>query len=526
MTGRIMAMEWVGFRVWERWKAWRDVVFLTGATAIYALLSLSLLLRVPGSHPDEAYIAQAALSLVRDGVMATPSLAEIIPSFGEHTFWYPPAHFLALAADFKVLGFGLVQLRLFSVLMGLVAVVFLFLALRRVSRNWWPVAAATVVVVTDPTYLEACRTGRMETMTMAAVCVGAYCYVRSLNQARGSSYWVGLAGTFVAVAWLTHPLGLALAAAVFLSELMVAVECRRIDVHRLALLAVPSLVGGLAWLLYIAQDLNGFREQMEMQAMTHPHGLTLGYVPHVLRSYHPEFVPIFLTYVLLAFFALVLHARRASPSGRFLAVLFVLGVVMALYGVATRAYLAYLSLYGAGSLALVMSRVPITRLGMRLPLLAVIALASGILLMNVAVDSYLIQKYRVRIAAETDSLRLSRDVDALIPDDQRIVLATSASFFEMARHRELRDLIMLPRGHEDELRQALETSDYIVTGVRGGVSLVPESYPTIVKFVEARGELVGTVGYECSSCAIYRVWKVVPAADAAQAGEPATARDE
>ena len=524
-----MAVDEVRPRVWERWKAWRDVALLASATAIYALLSLSLLLRLPGSQPDEVYLAQASLSLVRDGVMASPGLAEFIPSFGEHTFWYPPAFFLALAADFKVLGFGLVQLRLLSVLMGLVAVVFLFLALRRVSRNWWPVAAATVIVVADPTYLEACRTGRMETMTMAAVCVGAYCYLRSLNQARGSSYWVGLAGTFVAVAWLTHPLGLALAAAVFLSELMAAVERRRIDVHRLAFLAVPSLVGGLAWLGYIAQDIGGFREQMEFQAMMHPFGLTPGYVAHVasrLRSYHPQLVPIFLTYVLLAFVALVLHARRASPSGRFLAVLFVLGVVMMLYGVDTPAYFAYLSLYGAGSLALVMSRVPVTRLGMRLELPAVIAVVCGILLINVAVDSYQIQKYRVRIATETDYPRLYRDVDALIPDDQRIVLATSASFFAMAPHRELRDLIMLMPRREDGLKQVLETSDYIVTDARGGVSLVDEWHPTIPKFIEERGELVGTIGYECSSCTIFRVWKVRPAADGARPAKSTSEWDE
>jgi len=530
MTGRIIAVDEVRPRVWERWKAWRDVALLASATAIYALLSLSLLLRVPGGHPDEPYIAEASLSLVRDGVMATPSLAELIPSFGEHTFWQPPAYFLALAADFKVLGFGLVQLRLFSVLMGLVAVVFLFLALRRVLRNWWPVAAATVVVVTDATYLEACRTGRMEAMTMAAVCVGAYCYLRSLNQARGSSYWVGLAGTFVAVAWLTHPLGLALAAAVFLSELMAAVERRRIDVHRLAFLAVPSLVGGLAWLGYIAQDIGGFREQMEVQAMVHSHGLTPGHVAHVaniLRWHHPKLAPIFLTYVLLPFFALVLHARRASPSGRFLAVLFVLGVVMALYGLSSLSYLGYLSLYGAGSLALVMSRVPVTRLGMRLELTALITVVCGILLINVAADAYLMQMYRVRIAAETDYPRLYRDVDALIPDDQRIVLAASAPFFAMAPHRELRDLIMLFPRHEDELEQVLETSDYIVTGTRGGgVSLADEWYPTIPKFIEARGELVGTVGYECSSCTKFRVWKVRPAADAPRTAKSASEWDE
>jgi hypothetical protein len=194
---------------------------------------------------------------------------------------------------------------------------------------------------------------------------------------------------------------------------------------------------------------------------------------------------------------------------------------MALYGVDTPAYLAYLSLYGAGSLALVMSRVPVTRLGMRLELTALIVVVCGILLINVAADAYLFQKYRVRIAAETDYPRLYRDVDALIPDDQRIVLAANASFFAMAPHREPRDLIMLTPRSEDGLKQVLETSDYIVTDARGD-----EWHPTIPKFVEARGELVGTVGYDCSSCTMIRVWKVRPAADGARPAKSTSEWDE
>ena len=514
MIGRIMAVDEVRPRVWERWKARRDVVVIMGAAAVYALLSLSLLARVPPAQLPEAYFAQASLSLVRDGVMASPGLATVIPSFGEHTFWQPPAYFLAVAADFKLLGFGLVQLRLLSVCMALVAVGFWFLSLRRVVSAGWIMPLAMLILVTDASWLEVARLGRMEAMTMAGVMSGAYCYLRSLETGPRSLRWAALAGTLAAVAWLTHPFGLMLGAVIGLNELLTAIlrRLRSLSIARLAALVVPSMVGCLAWLVYVLQDTSGFSAQMAYQFGRKGLSGAPERAEHFLSHYHPQLFPLYLLYSLLAGLALIAYGRRRDERRRFLALLFFVGVAMAIYG-ADLPYLGYIPLYGVGSLALLAGASDLAIWPKRLVVRGFAVGAALLLLANLAADSYLIHKYRFAMPSETDHASFAREVNRLIPDDQRIMLATAVvtPYFEMARGRDLRDL-MLPLPNEPEgLERQLASSDYVVLDYRGGGSLSLIEYPEVGEFIETRGELVGEVGYECADCILFRVWKVMDA---------------
>lgn len=214
---------------------------------------------------DEGYFASPALNLITTGSMGTPILEEGTHMEGirERTFWMPPLHMLAQAAWYKAVGFGLVSMRMLSLVWGLVLLAAVYVLVKTISRDETAALLAAGVVAVDYNFLLCAGSGRMDMMSAALGFSGLAAYL-ALRERRFKLAQVA-GNALVCAAGLTHPVGgyLAFAGIAFL---VLYYDWRRLRPATLALAAVPYLAGGAAWGMYIVQDPAAFLSQFGTNA--------------------------------------------------------------------------------------------------------------------------------------------------------------------------------------------------------------------------------------------------------------------
>lgn len=206
---------------------------------------------------DEGWFGSAAYHFAAHGRLVVPSL---IPSpddtkwerSDQHIFWCMPLYLVWEGAMAKLLGFGLFQLRLYSLLWGAAAIVAWGLVVREMTRDraamWWTL----LLLAFDHILLVKATDVRMDLMSAALGALAVWAYLRW--RVRSLSIALLLAQSLSTLSMLTHPNGGILA---FLDIAILAAyyDWRRLrPAHALAALA-PCLAGGLAWGLYLMQDL-------------------------------------------------------------------------------------------------------------------------------------------------------------------------------------------------------------------------------------------------------------------------------
>ncbi len=116
-----------------------------GSLSVFLGLSLTCLDRFPVAIQDEPWIVAPALKLALHGVYGSNLFAGYYGA-GQHYYQSMPAYPLLVAASFKVLGVGLVQARLVSVVLGSLSLAFTYLVGRRLVGET-PAAIATALLV-------------------------------------------------------------------------------------------------------------------------------------------------------------------------------------------------------------------------------------------------------------------------------------------------------------------------------------------------------------------------------------------
>lgn len=231
----------------------------------YAVLALAAALTYT-PRADEGFFASPGLNLATKGHMGTTVLEgshDFLKNINRYTYWITPLHFIAQAAWYKVVGFSLLNLRLLSILFGLLALVAWFVIARRVSGRAGVAALTLALVAFDFNFIVGGSSGRMDMMAAALNFCGIAAYL--LLRERSLGWAVFVANTCATLAGLTHPVAgyLAVAAQAFLTLYF---DRARITLRVIALAALPYLAGGTAWGLYILKDPDAFLTQFGTNA--------------------------------------------------------------------------------------------------------------------------------------------------------------------------------------------------------------------------------------------------------------------
>ena len=251
----------------------RELILCTLA-GLFLVCSLSIALtRAPWY--DEGLLANPALSLARTGYPGVSALDDNGPplpfpkrvdlkGIREHAYMEMPLHVVLLAGWFKLLGFGLVQARMFTVWCGLAALLCWYCVVARLSLDRVIALATVALLAIDYGYALRSSEVRMDALSAAFGFGGlaAYLWLRETNFSRA----ILLSHACVSASAFTHPNGgvLAFAGLIFLTLLY---DRRQIRLRHIALAACPYLIGAACWGLYIAQDVDSFRKQFLLNAV-------------------------------------------------------------------------------------------------------------------------------------------------------------------------------------------------------------------------------------------------------------------
>jgi 4-amino-4-deoxy-L-arabinose transferase-like glycosyltransferase len=238
----------------------RGRLVLAGALVLYLALAGGMALtRSPWC--DEAWFASPAWNLVEHGHMGTtvyvPENERAREGFDRETYWVPPLHFVAQAAWYEVAGFGLVQLRLLSVVFGALSVVSCFVIARSLFEKDPRIAALAVFLcATDNIFCVRAGDGRMDVMSAALGHAGLAAYLLLREKRLPLATLAGHA--LVAASGLTHPNGILHFAALVAFQIT---DRARLTKGAVGAALLPYVVGGAAWGAYIAHDPHAFLSQ-------------------------------------------------------------------------------------------------------------------------------------------------------------------------------------------------------------------------------------------------------------------------
>jgi 4-amino-4-deoxy-L-arabinose transferase-like glycosyltransferase len=219
---------------------------------LYFSATLPLLTSWPVLWPDEVHFADIARTFAEHGYLGTT----LIKGMENHVYWQPPMYFVILAGVIKVVGFDIVALRIFSILVGLAIIILTYQIAVRASNNLVVPRLTLLFLAVNPLFVNYIKLVRMDGVCMLWNLLAIYSALSTRER-------VWIPATFVALACFTHPFGLIGACAFFLFALF-AEEGKKRWQNILVLISVLAIGFGL-WGAYIAEDIPSFLFQMNFQ---------------------------------------------------------------------------------------------------------------------------------------------------------------------------------------------------------------------------------------------------------------------
>ncbi len=241
----------------QRWYALAIIIafVILSVTAAFTLLP----------QPDEAAYANPGYNLDYNGYfgMTVYEVHSIHMPVSVTTRIYSmsPFYFVITAVLYKLVGFGLGQVRLLSVVFGLVGIISWYVIVRRLCGSVTAGLVAMAAVAVDYFYVLGAAHGRMD-MTCAGL--GAAC-LASYLELRQRSLWIAVfvSHVFATMSIVTHPVGLLYWLA--LVFLILKLDRKALSWRVIVAGAAPCVAGMALWGAFILKDVPAFRDQMQAE---------------------------------------------------------------------------------------------------------------------------------------------------------------------------------------------------------------------------------------------------------------------
>ena len=229
-------------------------IWMVSIALYLALATGTALTRQP--YGDEGELASPAYNLVHRGHLEVTQWE--IARQSHKAYWMPPVFFFAQAGWQLVVGFGVIQSRLGTVLWGLILLLSVGYIVKKVTNDTILAALIGFALGADYTYIQHAGIARCEIMSaaLAILASAVYLWLRS----RSLAVAVLASHTLMTLSGLTHPIDGMMWMPCLLG-LQLWLDGRRLRWRDYALGALPYFVGATAWGMYILQDVPEFRRQ-------------------------------------------------------------------------------------------------------------------------------------------------------------------------------------------------------------------------------------------------------------------------
>lgn len=215
---------------------------------------------------DEGSFANPALNLAQNGHFGTTVFEpekQTLLRIEQRTYWVLPLFLLNAAAAFKVFGFSLFAMRGVSIFWGLILLAAWYFIVLKISEDRTKAAVCTLFLACSYVVLLTASIGRGDTMC-AALGFSAFAVYLWFREHR-LLLAVFLSQSLVMLSGLTHFFGiLAFFGLIFLTFYY---DFRLLGWKHFLIAAVPYLIGGSAFGMWILQDFEAFKVQFVENAV-------------------------------------------------------------------------------------------------------------------------------------------------------------------------------------------------------------------------------------------------------------------
>jgi 4-amino-4-deoxy-L-arabinose transferase-like glycosyltransferase len=240
--------------------------------AYYLAVSVRHLTVVPPVFEDEPWFASTAFKLANDGVFGSDVFAGF-HGLEHHYYGFPPVAPLLMAGAVKLIGFGLFQIRLESVLLGAITLLLTYVVGRRLFNPMVGLLAVAFLLFvrtgaesrSSPTGILLLDVARIARYDMPVPVFGLAALLTYLVARDRDRWWLYvLAGCFGALSMLGHLYGVfwIVAIGVLASwDHRQTVKTGRYHLAPVALLGTGFVLTCLPYALYVLADLHSWRAQ-------------------------------------------------------------------------------------------------------------------------------------------------------------------------------------------------------------------------------------------------------------------------
>lgn len=226
-----------------------EYLIILGILAGYLALAVSLA-RVRPPHDDEGNFGNAAVTFIERHELAMPMSNKVwLPGLDKHMYVTMPLYFVGLAAWFKVFGVGLITMRYYSIMWGVLLLVSWYIIVRVLSGEATTALLSMLLIGCNYDYANL-TSGRYDVMSAALSAAGIAAYLAVRERSVGLALLVS--NILVAAACMSHPYGLF--GFVGLAILVLGFDRRSIKPIYMLVSALPYVVALGAWGLYVLQD--------------------------------------------------------------------------------------------------------------------------------------------------------------------------------------------------------------------------------------------------------------------------------
>lgn len=252
-----------------------EVVCMRWTVAVAAVCWLSIVLgaittRMP--YVDEGYYTLSPYSRVTRGdwgaheiepsAFIYASIDKPLTRIDRRAYWMMPLTQYVQAAWYGIVGWGLVQQRLISVLAGMLGLLIWFDLVRRLSKDELLAWFATFLLAFDYTYITGACMGRMDMLGWLFGLGALYAHEKFF--ARRPLLARALSAAALCAAAMTHPLAFVVWGAVYFVRCLL--QLRQLKLSQAGVFAVPVFGTAALFALWISFDVGAFRDQMMAQS--------------------------------------------------------------------------------------------------------------------------------------------------------------------------------------------------------------------------------------------------------------------
>lgn len=250
-------------------------IFLPLLILIFLALNLPHLLEFTPIWPDEGWIADVALNILKTGQPRTEIWGNMIPGAMQQVLWYPPLFFYLLAFWFKVFGFSIVSQRLMSLVISSIFITIFFvfsqaLIRRETSRIsiikvYLLAFLGSLLLIIDPIFLKSSTIGRPEVLVLFLVSCSGMVIFKALDKKTKNKLRIPLliaGGILSGISIMVHFL-----AVIFLLAFVIylAVSSKKFYLEKsFYFFLISALMPAIVWAIIILPDLHILIRQLEV----------------------------------------------------------------------------------------------------------------------------------------------------------------------------------------------------------------------------------------------------------------------